>query len=65
MWSPLPCNAPPAVLGERGRTGGVPNRGGLRLNEFCSAAARADWPGPGFHCDPSASARGVWLSVFS
>lgn len=35
-----------AEVGERGRIGGVPNRGGLPWYEFLSAAARADSPGP-------------------
>lgn len=32
VWGPLPCNAVPAVTGESGRNGGVPNRGGLLPN---------------------------------
>ena len=39
------------MAGESGRTGGVPNRGGDVPNEWDSAAARAEMPGPAV-CDP-------------
>jgi len=35
------------VSGDIGRTGGVPNRGGLGPNDSFSADDRADSPGPG------------------
>jgi len=46
VCGPLPCNEAPAVPGDRVRSGGVPNFGGLHPNEPCNAAARADCPGP-------------------
>lgn len=50
----------PAAAGERGRTGGVPNRGGDVPNEFESAAARAEIPGPaGCDAGPGSANNGV------
>ena len=54
----------PAAAGERGRTGGVPNRGGEVPNELESAAARAEIPGPA-GCDAGPGSGNNGLDSFS